>query len=199
MGYQLYFHCNIFLPLCCFSSLIYTEIKTNQTKSIFAINLFVSLQFSCVCILDKSRYLISSLHSFVSECSTANLNVTNGQYNIQDAVVDVGGEITACCNDGFLREGPETLTCLNTGQFSEPRPTCVGKKTDQQTSNQTDRQANRTIQKISLYNYVSWCVSSHCFCNFSCYILNDNMHKKIVALISRGYTPWNYLSRWLLT
>lgn len=59
-------------------------------------------------------------------CNLTNLILENGAYAAQenDSTVGVGKMVSACCNNGFVRMGPEAVVCLITGQFSEDRPTC---------------------------------------------------------------------------
>nr|XP_054769326.1 sushi, von Willebrand factor type A, EGF and pentraxin domain-containing protein 1-like [Lytechinus pictus] len=59
-------------------------------------------------------------------CSLTDLILENGGYFSQDgdSEVEVGELVFACCNNGFVRRGPEKVQCLSAGQFSDERPTC---------------------------------------------------------------------------
>eukprot|EP00057_Strongylocentrotus_purpuratus_P013712 XP_011668186.1 PREDICTED: sushi, von Willebrand factor type A, EGF and pentraxin domain-containing protein 1-like [Strongylocentrotus purpuratus] len=59
-------------------------------------------------------------------CNLSDLILENGAYAAQegDSTVGVGELVSACCNNGFVRMGPEAVWCLTTGQFNEDRPTC---------------------------------------------------------------------------
>ena len=73
-------------------------------------------------------------NNYEGGCATADLSLESGSYVFPDHVsrpdtVGIGVVIRACCNQGYVREGPENIICLSTGEFTSEKPSCIGKMT----------------------------------------------------------------------
>jgi len=45
----------------------------------------------------------------------------------QGGFVPFGASLEISCNEGFMLSGPESVTCLESGEFDAPVPRCIGK------------------------------------------------------------------------
>lgn len=65
------------------------------------------------------------LFSIVIECEKI-YNLTDPNLRIAMLSRQVGGEIMFSCMQGFGLDGPTHSTCLPTGEWEQPFPTCAG-------------------------------------------------------------------------
>jgi len=65
------------------------------------------------------------LISIVIECENID-NLTDPNLRIAVLSRQVGGEIMFSCMQGFGLDGPTHSTCLPTGEWEQPFPTCAG-------------------------------------------------------------------------
>ena len=62
------------------------------------------------------------------ECPEPPQSISNGHLLGETGTFTVGQSVTYLCDLGFVAQGPSTLTCQGSGNWSSSVPTCVGKQ-----------------------------------------------------------------------